>query len=153
MFVGPGDDGRAVGRAAFNLFSVYTISWTENRLNVRLGDKIVHSGFFVREIVHIEAFMPTDDAKGARGHCLRPDSSVTDKSLRSACGPFCRVRPSQAWRRPTSGAVHHERSFRARFCGSQALPSGYSFRRYRTSQLLWPVLPNDSSMRTKPCFS
>lgn len=46
-----------------------------------------------------------------------------------------------------------ERSFRARFCGPQALPSGYSFRRYRTSQLLWPVLPNDSSMRTKPCFS
>ena len=40
--------------------------------------------FFVREIVHIEAFMSMDDAMRARGHCSRSDSDVTDKGLRSA---------------------------------------------------------------------
>ena len=77
--------GWVAGRVAFSLFSACTISWMKNRPQCTiLAPNCTLGRFFVREIVHIEAFMSMDDAMRARGHRPRSDSDVTDKGLRSA---------------------------------------------------------------------
>ena len=102
--IGPADRACRPGLSAVlysAIFSVYnSVDEKPAQCTIRRQDRTL-SRSFKPEIVHIEVFMPMDDAKGARGHCLRPDSNVTDKSPRSALPstPLAGAEKTGTWRR------------------------------------------------------